>query len=119
MPESARILGVLATTGQAQAAVPLPDVSDVANVPYLKSEEARAAYERWLQRPLPRAFVVHPGGHWTASAGRPDASERALRNCVEKRGADCALYAVDNTVVWQADPARRITLDRLVPVAKP
>jgi hypothetical protein len=56
---------------------------------------------------------MHPSGHWSASWGKADASEQALRTCTEKRGAECALYAVDNTVVWHTDPARRVTLSRL------
>ncbi len=84
------------------------DLRDAASVPYLKTSEARAAYERWLERPLPRAFVIHPGGHWHAVSGRRDAGDQALRSCTEKWGAGCALYALDNSLVWRDKPDQSV-----------
>jgi dienelactone hydrolase len=72
-------------------------IGDVARIPYV-SDHGRADYRSFLTWPLPRAFAVAPIG-WTSAQG-PQAAVSALAQC-RARFHDCALYAIDNAVVWQ------------------
>lgn len=71
------------------------------------SEEGKARYRHFLTLPMPRAFVVMEDGHWYMSWKNPEAMSKALDYCA-RAGKRCWLYAVNDRVVWNADPARRI-----------
>ncbi len=58
-------------------------------------------YRRFLAAEPPRAFAIGANGAWGWSRG-DWAAGRALANCQRNRGLPCALYAVDDTVVWVA-----------------
>lgn len=56
-------------------------------------------YQRFLARPLPRAFVMDGHGHWGQASG-DDALSRAMALCRNKGSRQCAFYAVNDQVVW-------------------
>ncbi|WP_293661087.1 hypothetical protein [Rhodoferax sp. OV413] len=60
--------------------------------------QSRAAYDRFLASPLPRAFALSGTGGWGFAAG-DYAHGKALGNC-QRYHVSCRLYAVDNDVVW-------------------
>ena len=68
--------------------------------------QARERYARFLTLPKPRAFALSEVGGGYASGDTADAIRQALAACPEKQ--QCALYAVDDQVVWTADPAQRV-----------
>jgi dienelactone hydrolase len=74
-------------------------IGDVARVPYV-SDRGRAEYKVFLGWPMPRAFAVAPLGDTLAQGS--EASVSALAQC-RARFHDCALYAVDDAVVWQPE----------------
>lgn len=75
-------------------------LEDVEALP-TKIAGARRAYPDFLAAPPPKAFAVSAGGAWAWSAERADAIEVALERCRgHARDKPCALYAVDDTVVW-------------------
>ena len=74
------------------------DVQDATAVPYL-SDNGRAYYQKFLDRPFTRAFAVAPNGFAAAANGGFDPIAMALGLC-RQRARDCQLYAVDNDVVW-------------------
>lgn len=85
------------------------DIRDVAAVPV--GEKGRARYEHYLTQPSPKAFVVTEKGGWALSAGKADAMQAGLSSCKQVK---CWLYAVDDRVVWHADPDKRIDRAKLV-----
>ena len=78
-------------------------LENVAAVP--GNAQAKERYARFLQLPKPRAFALSDAGGGYVSGESVDAIRQVLAACPEKQ--PCALYAVDDAVVWQADPARR------------
>ena len=75
-------------------------LSDIQAVPFLNAK-GRQAYARFLEQPLPRAFVVAPDGQSATTQGGKDPLGRALALC-HANGLDCRPYAVDQQVVWVA-----------------
>jgi dienelactone hydrolase len=59
----------------------------------------KAAYAKFLEMALPRAFAVSSKGGYGLASG-DYAAGRALGNC-QRYGNPCALYAVDGDVVWK------------------
>jgi dienelactone hydrolase len=82
-------------------------IDDVAAVPI--GEQGHARYEHYLAQPAPKAFVITEKGGWYQWSGDPEAMRISLASCKKR----CWLYAVDDSVVWDADPARRTGLDQL------
>jgi dienelactone hydrolase len=80
------------------AASGFADVADVGKVPV--SAQNQAAYARFLAAKLPRAFAVSDRGGYGIASG-DYAVGKALGYC-QRSGVHCALYAVDNDVVWAA-----------------
>lgn len=76
------------------------DINDQGKVPV--RADNKAAYQRFLGQKLPRAFAVSERGGYGSAVG-DYAVGRALGNC-SKYGNPCALYAVDNDVVWVEKP---------------
>lgn len=93
------------------------DVNDVAKLIKV-NPRARAAYETFLSKPLPRAFALSEnGGWWMAWGKKPkdpfassDPAIRVLPDCEKHHQRRCFVYAVDETVVWNA--ANTIALPR-------
>lgn len=61
------------------------------------------AYKQFLLLNNPRAFMLTSDGRW-GSVSDADSLDSLLKDCA-KRGVQCRLYAVDNTVVWRPDKA--------------
>jgi len=76
-------------------------VGDVERVP-VSSASRQRLYRRFLAAPNPRAFAIGLGGGVAWATG-DWARGRALGACNNVRNETCALYAVDDTVVWPAD----------------
>lgn len=103
------------TNGNKSASRPSPaasgyaDVNDIARLVQL-NPRARAAYEAFLSKPLPRAFALSESGGWWMSWGTkpkdPSASMdpaiRAVPDCERYHQRRCFLYVVDEVVVWNA-----------------
>ena len=90
---------------------PLPSASgfaDIANADAVPlSDEGKERYRHFLTLPQPRAFVVFEDGHWYMTWHNGEAMTKALDYCA-RVGKRCWLYAADDRVVWDADPAKRI-----------
>ena len=100
--------------GDALPASGFAALTDAAAVPV--REEGRARYEHFLTLPMPRAIVVTERGGWSFWWNDPQAVRSALAWC-ERLNEACWLYAVDDRVVWQADPARRLSKVSQLPTA--
>ena len=102
-----------ACTGAGQLPPPAndPAVADTSRLPHA-TEKMREHYQAFLNCPLPRAFAISEGGRWWYSwSTRPkdtsapvDPSERALQACEKTNSGRCFLYAVDNRIVFGAEP---------------
>ncbi len=83
-------------------------IDDLDRLPFA-TPALRERYRQFLQRPLPRAFVISDAGSsrqadaTTSGDGLP--AERAMRDCRQAMTGTCFVYAIDNRVVWQP-PAR-------------
>jgi dienelactone hydrolase len=73
-------------------------LDDVNSVPYMRTDQERAFYKKFVNRPLPRALAVGPRGISSTSGGF-DPLAQALKLCAQQ-SPNCRLYAVDNDVVW-------------------
>ena len=78
-------------------------IDDVAAVPV--EAKGRERYAHYLTQPKPKAFVVTNKKGWQLSTDSVNAMRLALDSCAP--GVACWLYAVDDDIVWQADPAKR------------
>jgi len=77
-------------------------ITDVNAVPGL-NDKTRTAYTRFLDSRTPRAFLLcHDGSVSAISGGSVDIVRRETR---KKISEGCALYAVDNRVVYTGSPA--------------
>ena len=81
------------------------DAADASAVPL--SAEGRERYRHYLTLPSPKAFVVYETGGWRFYWKDGEAMTKTLDYCA-REGKRCWLYAVDDRVVWSADPAARI-----------
>ena len=63
------------------------------------SSTLRIGYQQFLASPKPRAFVLAKDGSWEYRSRGPSPVTLALAACNAKH-AHCALYAVDDDVVW-------------------
>lgn len=80
-------------------------------VPYL-TDEKQQKFLDYLAKPKPRAFAISENGHFASvwggardANGVPvDAQTRALEGCRSAAGQECALFAVDDTVVFYGAP---------------
>ncbi len=95
----------------ANAAGATPAIEDVGAVPGLAAD-GRAAYQKFLQAPPPRAFVIKPDGNQVLFAwadglvprdiNRPsNPTQRALEYCRDRGRGECSVYAVDYAVVYR------------------
>jgi hypothetical protein len=97
----------------------LPEASgfaDYREVTAVPSPRARSAYQAFLGRKFPRAFVLNEHGTWQITSGGSDAVPRALRLCAERHQV-CRLYAYDDVVVWRAEDS--VAIASAAPAPKP
>jgi hypothetical protein len=86
------------------------NIGDVLAVPLIK-DSGRQAYNVFLTKGYPRAFVIASDGGWSWANGRKttdktlpeDPAERAIEMCKRKGHNGCRLYAVDSQVIWTGD----------------
>ena len=101
LPEVDGFLAQLGFTQAAIVAVPPPsgfaDLADVSPPP-LSEPSRTAAYVKFLDTKLPRAFAVGGKSGWGYATG-DYAVGRAIGYC-QRSGQTCKLYAVDDQVVW-------------------
>jgi hypothetical protein len=90
--------------GELPEASGFADFRDITAVP---TPRARSAYQAFLGRKLPRAFVLSENGGWHTSSGGSDAVARALSRCAERHQV-CRLYAYDDVVVWRAEDSAAV-----------
>ena len=92
-------------------ASPLPARSGYAGLTNLDAVPSTPAgkdrYAHFLTLPKPRAFVFLEDGSWRFWADDPEATSKVFAECA-RLGKRCWLYAVDDSVVWNADESRRI-----------
>ncbi len=77
-------------------------LDDETKIPFVR-DTGRAGYKRYLGVPLPRAFAIAPSGAWSWSNGGDDPLKRALEACSGFAKMACALYSVDEDVVWPVE----------------
>ena len=88
-------------------------IEDLDRLPY-GNDRMRDAYRAFLNRPLPRAFVISEGGAWQMASGMQlptpvgpsSPADNAQRECQRSRTGRCFVYAIDNRVVYQPSDAR-------------
>jgi hypothetical protein len=98
------------------AATDFAAIEDVDKVPVREAGKDR--YRFYLRAQPPKAFVVFEKGGWRMYVRNPDAIAMALDEC-ERVKVGCWLYAVDDRVVFSADPQKRISqLSQLPRVAR-
>ena len=75
-------------------------LNDMTALPKLAGDPAalQKGYQQFLLQARPRAFMITADGHFGAVKGS-DALVAQIKNCSDAKVA-CAVYAVDNTVVW-------------------
>jgi hypothetical protein len=84
-------------------------IDDFEAIPYIGANCKKIYAERFLRFSFPRAFAISPvgrcsftSGYFAPDPGHPqDPAARALAVCRTAAGAECQLYAVDNTVVFK------------------
>jgi len=72
----------------------------VQKLPHIQSDGCKGLYRVFLEAPGPRAYAVSQDGRCGFAGGMSDARDAALRQCAEVAKGSCALYAVDDAVVW-------------------
>ena len=70
-------------------------------LPNVKSDGCKGLYRAFLESPGPRAYAVSEDGRCGFAGGLPDARETAMKQCSTVAKGACALYAVDDAVVWK------------------
>ncbi len=73
-------------------------IDDVDAVPYL-NDQGRKTYKQFLEKKMPRVFVVTNRGGNISFNGGFDPLGRAMAAC-KKHNMPCEVYAVDDYVVW-------------------
>ena len=73
----------------------------VDRLPNVKSEGCKGLYRAFLESPGPRAYAVSEDGRCGFAGGLREARENAMRECSSVAKGNCALYAVDDAVVWK------------------
>ena len=79
-------------------------ITDVNAVPLRMAGKDR--YQHYLTLPSPKAFVVTEKGDWKIFSKSADVMALGLDYC-EQQTIGCWLYAVDDKVVWNANPKLR------------
>ncbi len=95
------LLSFLTLSGAAAAS----GLGDAAAIPHV-GERAREGYLNYQYAYQHKAFAIAPGGGWAWRADAPSAAEAqaaALAGCAGNTRRKCALYAVDNQVVFDVE----------------
>jgi dienelactone hydrolase len=87
------------SSAEAPPATDFARIAQVDKVPRL-NRNARDKYQRFLKMDIPRAFALGPRGEYAFVSAR-DAVRRAMDACRKFAPTGCALYAVDDRVVWK------------------
>ena len=66
------------------------------------SRGCEGLYRVFLESPAPRAYALSDDGHCGFAGGVDDAAKAAMRECGQIAEARCALYAVDDRMLWVA-----------------
>jgi hypothetical protein len=103
-PDTARVV-TKAHRLRVPAATSFARIDDLDAVPV--REEGKDRFRHYLTLSPPKAFVVTAKGGWRFSWDNANAMTLALDRC-SRDGATCWLYAVDDQVVYDADPSKRI-----------
>lgn len=74
------------------------EINDIEALPYL-GQQGQEYYQRFLNKPLPRALAIGQNGMAASFSGGFDPVAQALHLC-QKTGKNCRIYAVDNYVSW-------------------
>lgn len=74
-------------------------VADVERVPNINVPGMRVAYQKFLDAPFPRAFVIALPGFANLQTGGFDPVGSALSAC-RRKFSNCQVYAVDDYVSW-------------------
>lgn len=111
-PETAKMQPSLSVPGgPGDPALKAPRASGYAAINDLKAvpvpDGKQAIYQAFLEKPSPRAIIVTEDGRLQYWQG-PPALINALTFC-ERSSSPCWLYAVNDAVVWDSDPAKRIS----------
>lgn len=77
-------------------------------IPFLNEQRQHEYWQYLSDAPYPRACAISDNGHFACSGGNrprdrslsPDPKYRALKRCAELAGKPCALYQVDDKVVY-------------------
>lgn len=77
----------------------------LASMPFLRNEPRQRLAQVYSQQPGHKAVAVSLDGqgYWSARWGHPTpeaASEDAIRRCEETAGSTCAVYMLDDSLVW-------------------
>jgi dienelactone hydrolase len=78
-------------------------IEEADKVPHVASTVRAEGYAKFLAADVPRAFAISPSGAWAWRSGL-DAVKVAMERCQTGSRTPCALYAVDDRVVWKAPP---------------
>jgi len=78
-------------------------LQQVEHLPQARTDACRGLYRAFLEAPGPRAYAFSGDGRCGFAGGLPDAAEVAVRECRINAKEPCALYAVDEQVVWSPD----------------
>jgi dienelactone hydrolase len=70
-------------------------------LPNIKSDACRGLYRAFLEAPGPRAYAVSVDGRCGFAGGVRDARQVAVEQCGTLAKGPCALYAVDESVIWK------------------
>jgi len=74
-------------------------------VPNIKTDACKGLYRAFLEAPGPRAYAVSADGRCGFAGGLQDASDVAMKQCSNVAKGGCALYAVDDSVIWKENVA--------------
>jgi len=100
-------LVALLACGPAWSVTTLNDAAAIPHVP----EGGREDFHQFAASPMHRAFAIAPGGGWGWTSGKvneEEASAAALDACQGQQPQACALYAVDDRVVFDAKAWARL-----------
>jgi dienelactone hydrolase len=75
-------------------------LDDANKLPYVTNVVKSDGYQKFLDADLPRAFAISRTGAWAWRTGE-NAVKEALDRCEQNGKRPCALYAVDDAVVWK------------------
>ena len=103
------ILAAIITSFSPLMAIPAP-LNDVDAVPHLDSV-GQSGYRDFLSFDKHRAFAISPGGTWAWKGGEPtaeSAERNAMQACQHEGGLSCALYALDDKVVFDVQSWARL-----------